>query len=129
MNPMELAKQDPSAFSSYSIEQIVAICGDGKLRDSSQSAEQLRRYLTVSDSDTLERHTNYCLDGKFEKSGFVLQDCVNEIGRRLGYEVKNGRYSGIQKESGFDGLWYDGKNYLIVEVETTDAYRINLRSL
>ena len=31
----------------------------------------------------------------FAKSGFVLQDIVNEIGKRLGYDVQNGRYQGV----------------------------------
>jgi hypothetical protein len=40
--------------------------------------------------------------------------------------VQNGRYQGASKQVGFDGLWFDGTNSIIVEVKTTDAYRINL---
>jgi hypothetical protein len=54
---------------------------------------------------------------------------VNEIGRRLGYKVTNGVYQGKSNEIGFDGLWDDGHSELIVEVKTTDAYRINLETL
>jgi hypothetical protein len=65
----------------------------------------------------------------FNKSGFVLQDIVNEIGRRLGYEVQSGRYQGVVNQVGYDGLWFDGTNYIVVEVKTTDTYRINLNTI
>ena len=123
---IDLAAKDPASFASYSIEQIVAICGDGKLLDNSECSKQLREFLKLQDVKSLARYALYCLESKYERSGFVLQDVVNEIGRRLGYEVTNGRYSGVQKEIGFDGLWAHGPYKLVVEVKTTDAYRINL---
>jgi hypothetical protein len=126
MTLIDLATKTPEVFTSYTIAQIVAICGDGKLRDNSPCSEQLRQFLTIQQVDALTNYANYCLENKFERSGFALQDCINEIGRRLGYEVKNGRYAGVQNDIGFDGLWFDGKNYLVVEVKTTDAYRVNL---
>jgi hypothetical protein len=49
--------------------------------------------------------------------GFVLQDLVNEIGRRLSYDVRG--YQGVVNDIGFDGLWFDGKNHIVVEVKTT----------
>jgi hypothetical protein len=68
------------------------------------------------------------LDEPFDKSGFALQGIVNEIGRRLGYDVTNGRYQGAVNKPAHDGLWFGGTNHIIVEVKTTDAYRINLDS-
>jgi hypothetical protein len=55
------------------------------------------------------------------------QDIVNELGRRLDYEVENGLYQGRPSAIGFDGIWTapDG-HALVVEIKTTDAYRINL---
>jgi hypothetical protein len=47
----------------------------------------------------------------------------------LGYHVTNGRYSGTAKKIGFDGLWFDGQRHLVIEVKTTDAFRINLETL
>jgi hypothetical protein len=129
MSLLELAETDPSAFESYNIQQIVAICGDGNLVDGSDCSNQLRRYLNLQKRQKLAEYANYCLDNSFPKSGVVLQEIVNEIGRRLGYEVKNGRYSGSSREIGFDGLWQEGQAALIVEVKTTDAYRINLDTI
>jgi hypothetical protein len=126
MTLIDLAKTNPETLSAYTILQIVSICGDGKLLDKSSCSEQLRQFLTLQQPDTLDAYANFCLENKFERSGFALQDIINEIGRRLGYEVKNGRYAGVQNDIGFDGLWFDGESYLVVEVKTTDAYRINL---
>lgn len=60
----------------------------------------------------------------------VLQDLVNELGRRLDYKVANGRYQGTSNTIGYDGIWISPENHtLIVEVKTTDAYRISLDTI
>ena len=60
----------------------------------------------------------------------VLQDLVNELGRRLDYKVTNGRYQGTTNAIGFDGLWIAPEgNAIVAEVKTTDAYRISLDTL
>jgi len=126
---IDLAAQQPEKFADYSVEQIVSICGDGKLRDGSAASAEFRKFLTLQPPKNLARYANQCLEESFPKSGFVLQDMVNEIGRRLGYKVTNGIYQGKVNQIGFDGLWDDGKTEIIVEVKTTDAYRISLDTL
>jgi hypothetical protein len=67
---------------------------------------------------------------KFEKSGQVLQDLVNEVGRRLDYSVDNGLYSGRANAIGNDGLWRSPEGHiLVVEVKTSDAYRLSLDTI
>jgi len=118
---------NPKAIGESSIEQIVAIAGDGNLKDFSPCSEELREYLTQADSGKLSGYVNYCLASGFSKSGLVLQDLVNELGRRLDYKVTNGRYQGTTNTIGFDGLWTSPEGHTIVaEVKTTDAYRIQL---
>ncbi len=52
------------------------------------------------------------------------------MGRRLDFKVTNGRYQGTATEVGFDGLWRSPEgNDLIVEVKTTDVYRIALDTI
>jgi hypothetical protein len=79
----------------------------------------------------LVRYAGECLAGSFSDSGYALQDIVNEVGRRLGFSVTDGRYRGTSAHVGFDGLWHFPKNghALIVEVKTTDAYRIKLEKI
>lgn len=126
MHLIDLAEEEPEKFSAYSVAQIVVFCGDGKLKDDNKSSQQFRWFLTLQTPARLKEFASYCLDNKFEQSGFVLQDVVNEIGRRLGYTVTNGLYTGKTNAIGFDGIWSDGKSDLVVEIKTTDAYRINL---
>jgi hypothetical protein len=75
-------------------------------------------------------YVQQCLVSKLDRGGMVLQDLVNELGRRLDYQVTNGRYQGVQNASGHDGLWRGPeKQTVVVEVKTTDAYRISLDTI
>ncbi len=80
-------------------------------------------------SQLLTRYADECLREKFDQGGFALQDVINEVGRRLGFGVEDGRYKGTSGQSGHDGLWSFSHHVIIVEVKTTDAYRINLDTL
>ena len=127
---LALWRSNPEAITKLSIEQIVATAGDGKLRDQSDTSSELREYLAQIPSEKLGHYAEQCLEGSFQKSGLALQDVVNELGRRLGFGVENGRYQGVVGGIGFDGIWRnpDGGN-LVVEVKTTDAYRISLDTI
>jgi hypothetical protein len=60
----------------------------------------------------------------------VLQDLINELGRRLDYRVENGRYQGTRSTIGYDGIWISPEGHTVIaEVKTTDAYRISLDTL
>ena len=120
----------PDTVSEFTIEQVVATAGDGNLRDDTLCSRELREYLAQVDSEKLSEYVERCLGSSFAKSGMVLQDLVNELGRRLDYKVVNGRYQGTPKSIGFDGMWTttDGSS-IVVEVKTTDAYRISLDTI
>jgi hypothetical protein len=113
-----LWRSTPDAVSQFNIEQVVATSGDGSLRDGSLCLDELREYLKSVSSDKLFEYIDGCLIRAFNKSGAVLQDIVNELGRRLDYEVENGLYQGRPGAIGFDGIWTapDG-HALVVERE------------
>jgi hypothetical protein len=122
-----LWKSDPSTVAQFTIEQVVSFAGNGKLVDSSVCSDELREYLSNADTTTLAKYAEHCLTEKFDKSGQVLQDIVNEFGRRLDYKVTNGLYAGKKNAVGNDGLWLAPEGHsVVVEVKTTDAYRIPL---
>ena len=127
---LDLWRSNPDAVAQFRIEQVVSAAGDGHLTDESTCARELREYLRTVPSDKVFEYAARCLDGGFQKSGGVLQDLVNELGRRLDYAVEHGLYQGKVNAIGFDGIWVgpDGHS-LVVEVKTTDAYRINLDTL
>lgn len=120
----------PEHINALSIEQIVATAGDGKLRDDTECSRELRAFLSQVSSEKLAEYAGYCLDASFDKSGFVLQDVVNELGRRLDYKVTNGRYQGTTNAVGNDGLWRAPEGHdLVVEVKTTDTYQVSLNTI
>lgn len=109
------------------IKQIVAIAGDGNLKDNSNASSEMREYLSAISTKHLCRYVDSCLGASFDCSGFVLQDIVNELGVRLGYQVEHGLYRGKKNAVGFDGLWKIANNRdILIEVKTTDYYTINL---
>jgi hypothetical protein len=127
---IEIWKTNPAAVAQFTIEQVVAAAGRGDLRDGAECATELRMFLREAPTSRLADYTEHCLTQSFMKSGSVLQDLVNELGRRLDYAVENGRYQGVVNAIGFDGIWHAPEgNYLVIETKTTDAYRVSLDKL
>lgn len=115
------------ALTGKNISQVVKFCGDGNLKDGSPCSTEFREFLTKQSASALGEHARYCLSQKFDNGGLALQDIINEMGRRLGYDVVNGMYQGTKQKPGYDGIWSDGAaTHLIIEVKTSDSYRINL---
>lgn len=131
MKPLlSLLKNDPAQADLLSVEQVLALCGTGKLLDSSECSRDFREYLRIATSGNLARYLQSCLQTPFDRSGNALQDLVNELGRRLDYNVENGLYQGRSNAIGFDGIWSDSAGRtIVVEVKTSDAYRINLDTI
>ena len=111
---------------SKSIRQLLQTAGDGSLKDGNSTSRELREFLTQVPAEKLIEYGNYCLSNKFESSGVLLQDVVNEIGRRLEYKVQNGRYKGVVNAIGFDGIWKANGHAVVLEVKTSDVYTISL---
>lgn len=112
------------------VHQIIAFAGNGQLTDGGAAASEFRQFLSLVPSSLLSQYADECLHESFASSGFALQDVVNQIGRRLGYSVVDGRYRGTAVHVGFDGLWkFPDEHVVIVEVKTTDAYRIDLQRI
>lgn len=112
------------------VDQIIAFAGTGQLTDTGTGAAEFREFLGLVPSSHLARYADECLHKSFSGSGFALQDVVNQIGRRLGYSVQDGRYRGTANQVGFDGLWtFPDGHVVVLEVKTTDAYRIDLETI
>ena len=119
-------RKDPESVLLLTLEQVVSIAGNGQLKDNSETSLEFREYLREIEAEKLSEYAIYCLENAFNSSGQILQDVINEIGRRLGYSVENGRYQGVRNDIGYDGIWQVGQEFTVVEVKTTDAYTIKL---
>ena len=127
---ISLWETSAKAVSEFTIEQVVTNAGDGILKDDSLCSKELRAYLAQIPSEKIAIYVGQCLATKIEKGGIILQDLVNELARRLDYEVSNGLYQGTVKAVGYDGLWKSPEGATIVtEIKTTDAYRISLDTI
>ncbi len=112
------------------VEQVLSNAGDGNLRDNTECSTEFRQFLRMAPSERLFGYARHCLEKAFDKSGLVLQDIVNELGRRLDFEVEDGLYHGKKNAVGFDGIWrYREQPDLIIEVKTTDYVTISLDKL
>jgi hypothetical protein len=127
MSLVAMWESSPEQLEEKHVQQIIAFAGSGKLRDANDCSDEFRAYLARVPSELLKRYAEECLSTRFDDSGGALQDVVNEVGRRLGFRVTNGRYRGVAQQIGHDGLWVSEDGYAIVaESKTTDAYRIDL---
>ncbi|WP_156013184.1 hypothetical protein [Thioalkalivibrio sp. HK1] len=111
---------------SKTIQQIVIMAGDGNLGDGTQSSKELREFLKAIDTKYLKIYANQCLENGFSGSGFVIQDIVNEIGRRMGFGIQYGNYQEKMEygHDNADGIWIGDGWSFIVEVNDKDCNSI-----
>ena len=130
MSLLELWIKSKKELEGKRVQQIIAIAGSGKLQDGGITSSEVRRFLSHAPSVLLSQYAGQCLIDKFENNGFALQDIVNQVGRRLGFEVEDGKYRGSVGQIGHDGLWKSLLGHtIIVEVKTTDTYRVDLDAI
>ena len=125
----EMWTKNPAIFDLKTLSQILAFAGDGKLKDNNETSIEFRELLDKVSSTDLKKFADNCLKEKFDDSGFALQDIINQIGTRLGFSVNHGLYRGKQNDIGYDGIWLIESHNIVLEVKTTDAYRINLDTI
>src|SRR5947207_410276 len=124
---IEIWRDSPEFIDGKSFRQIIQLAGDGRLRDGNGTSQELRDWLVAVPLSQLKTCIEECLGESFDDGGLALQDAANEIGSRLGFRVSRGRYRGVRGAVGYDGIWDADDGFsLLLEVKTTDAYRINL---
>jgi hypothetical protein len=122
-------ESNTEVFQTKTVEQILSFCGDGKLKDNSETSHEFRSFISNISSRYLQRYAEECLINSYKDGGLILQDIINQIGIRLGFNVEDGLYRGTRNKNnvGYDGIWSSKDGYeMVVEVKTTDTYRINL---
>ena len=129
MDLTTLARNNPEAFEKKTVDQIVSIAADGKLIDGSECSLQFREFLKYQSAETIVRYTKFCLSHIDDHHACILQDLVNEFGRRLDFNVVPGKYRGSNGPDGYDGIWAAGKKQLVIVSKTTDDYKINVEKL
>ena len=130
MSLYDIWKESPSQIRDKRVDQIIGFAGDGKLGDKNTAPAEFRAFLERIPTETLARYAEECLTQGFKQSGLALQDIVNEMAHRLGFNVEPGRYRGTKNEIGHDGIWKGPDDHsIVVEVKTTDAYRLPIETV
>jgi hypothetical protein len=130
MSILDLWEQSKEQVKDKHVQQVISFSGDGQLKDGNVTCDEFRAFLSAIPSELLQKYADQCLNDSFTGSGYALQDVINQVGERLGFEVSYGRYRGSQRYIGNDGLWkFPDGHHLVVEVKTTDAYRIDLNTV
>jgi len=130
MGLLELWNENRGQVEDKRLHQLIAFAGNGQLLDGGSTTLELRQLLAAAPSERLRRWKDEALTDRYDGFGFVLQDLVNEVGRRLGFNVAFGRYRGKSGEDSPDGVWTakDGR-ILLVESKTSSSHRIELAKL
>ncbi len=124
---LDLWQTSPDQVRDKHVQQLIVFAGAGKLLDGSAASDEFRAFLSHVPSQLLKRYAEECLAAGFADGGLALQDLINEVGARIGAAVTRGRYRGSTSAPAFDGLWkFPGGHSIVVEVKTTDTYRIDL---
>ncbi len=130
MSLLSLWNESQEQLLDKKVSQIIAFAGSGKLLDGNGAANEFREFLNNIPSSLLANYLDECIDETFPDSGLALQDLVNQVGRRLDFEVTDGLYRGKPGIPGQDGIWkMPSGETIVVEVKTTAAYQIKLDSI
>src|SRR5438094_7021474 len=105
MGLLELWNENRQQLDDKRLHQLIAFAGDGRLVDGGTTTTERRQLLAAAPSERLARWKVEAIEDRYEGFGFVLQDLVNEVGRRLGFNVEFGRYRGRSGEDSPDGIW------------------------
>jgi hypothetical protein len=111
------------------LDRIVNLAGDWT--DNSRASDQFQAIIRDEQTTTEEvgAYLQEAIDGDEQYHNRALQDLVNNIGERLGFEVEYGVYQGRSDTIGYDGHWVstatEENTHLVVETKTTTTYAID----
>jgi hypothetical protein len=77
---------NPKEISQSTIEQIVAMAGDGILKDGGLCSTELREYLKQADSDQLGKYIEHCLSSASQKAAWCFK--IWSMSWRVGWIMK-----------------------------------------
>jgi len=111
------------------LDRIVKLAGEWT--DESRASQEFRSLLEDEQTPTedIEAYLHEAVQGSEGYHNRSLQDIVNNLGQRLGFQVEYGVYQGNDDQIGFDGHWVstapEEDIHLIVETKTSTAYAID----
>lgn len=111
------------------LDRLVNLAGEWT--EDSRASEQFRQIIDdeQTTTDEIEAYLHEAIQGSEQYHNRALQDLINNIGRRLGFEIEYGVYQGTSETIGFDGLWTSTatgeETHLVVETKKSTAFSID----
>ena len=96
-----------------------------ELKDGSEQAKRLREFVEQEKwtTEEIRKWLDECIDnssGAHDPYNRAFQDLVISLGRRFGFEIHYGRYTGKSGEENYDGVWKrENGDTIILEVKTS----------
>jgi hypothetical protein len=94
---VKMWKENKEGIQGKSLVQILKFAGEGKLADGNACSSEFRELLGALPLAALREYAYQAISSKetdFPDRSFALQDLVNELGKRLGFDVAPGLYRG-----------------------------------
>lgn len=121
MSLADIWRMSPEQLKDKHILQIISFAGSGKLRHNS-TLKELRSYFACVPSPLLSRYLYETIGEPFDGDAIVLSELVNEVGRRLGFQVKKRTSTQVN----YTGLWkMKGNTSIITAIQRNNLPLIN----
>ena len=75
---LDLWQNSPEMVRDKHVQQLIAFAGDGRLSDGGTGPQEFRAFLSHISTEYLSSYAEECLESSFTKSGYALQDIMNE---------------------------------------------------
>lgn len=106
------------------IKDVLNLLGK-ELKDDSEPTKRLREFVEQEkwSTEQIRKWLDECISnssGAHDPYNRAFQDLVVSLGKRLGFEIRYGRYIGKSGEENYDGIWKrENKDTIILEVKTS----------
>jgi len=115
----------------FELSDILDLVGD--LKDDSESQKKFRALLKREKlkQEDYEHWIKECLSNTESNFNRALQDIINSIGERLGFDIEYGVYQGKSGTLNSDGVWSypEKKIKLVIETKKSSSYTIKLQQI
>lgn len=103
------------------IKDVLNLIGN-ELKDGKETTKRFREFIEQSkwSSEQIKNWLDECISncsGPHDPYNRAFQDIIISLGKKLGFEIKYGKYHGKPQEENYDGLWIRQSGDIIV-IET-----------
>jgi len=106
------------------IKDVLNLLGR-ELKDNGEQAKRFREFIEQEKwkTEQIKKWLGECIansSGPHDPHNRAFQDLIISMGKRFGFEICYGRYTGKSGEENYDGIWErEGRDTIVLEVKTS----------